>query len=307
MTAAPISKRRFVRPTPFGYTSGRMKYNGVIRRKLAMMTLGCPAWDLPTIISRAAEYGFDGVDFRGIRDQIDITRLPEFTTGVAETRRRFADAGLAVCTIASSIKVCDPDARAASLDEARRTIAVARELGVPNVRVFGGGPVEQIGRERAAAIGVETMEAILALDGAAEIRWLFETHDHWIRSADCALLLGAIPDPAFGALWDIGHTSRVGGESPAETYAALGDRVGYVHVKDASHDPDHPQAMADGWRYVPVGTGSLPLAGGIEILAGNGYGGWVGFEHEKRWHPELPEPEVAFPHFVRWFRSLATV
>ncbi len=272
--------------------------------KLAFMTLGCPTWDLATIIERAVAYGYDGIDFRGIADAIDITVLPEFTSGIAETHRRIEDAGLKVCTISSSIKVCDPDKKAENVEEARRTIEVAAELGVENVRVFGGGPVESIGHAAAAEIGVSTIEDILALDGAEKLHWLFETHDHWIKSADCMLLLDKISVPAFGALWDIGHTSRVGGESPAQTYAAIGPRVAYAHIKDAIFDAEHPLAMADGWRYVPAGTGTLPLAEGLGLLSRNGYDGWVTFEHEKRWHPELPEPEDAFPRFIEWFRSL---
>ena len=272
--------------------------------KVSFMTLGCPEWDLRTVIDRAVEYGYQGVDFRGLRDEIDVTVLPEFTTGIADTRRRFDDAGLRVCTISSSLHVCDPERRSENLDEAKRTLEVAAGLDVENVRVFGGGPVPEIGREEAAKTGVDMMEAVLELDGADTVHWLFETHDHWIRSRDCALLLSRITTPAFGALWDMGHTTRVGEETPEQTFAAIGERIGYVHLKDAVHDPGHPQSMDDGWRYVPAGTGSLPLAAGLTLLRQAGYTGWVTFEHEKRWHPELPEPEDAFPQFIAWFRSL---
>ena len=54
--------------------------------KIAFMTLGCPNWDLDTICQKGREYGFDGVDFRGYLDEIDITKLPLFTTQAAETR-----------------------------------------------------------------------------------------------------------------------------------------------------------------------------------------------------------------------------
>jgi sugar phosphate isomerase/epimerase len=120
------------------------------------------------------------------------------------------------------------------------------------------------------------------------------------------LLLDIIDNPAFGALWDMGHTARVGGESPEESYAAIGSRVGYTHVKDAVYDPAHPQAMADGWRYVLPGEGQLPLAEAIALLKQHGYEGWILFEHEKRWHPNLVEPEVAFPAFVKWIKPLIT-
>ena len=47
--------------------------------KIGFTTLGTPDWDLNTIIDRAADYGFDGVDFRGIGDEIDITLLRDFS------------------------------------------------------------------------------------------------------------------------------------------------------------------------------------------------------------------------------------
>ena len=272
--------------------------------KICLTTLGCPNWDLDTVIAKGQEYGFDGIDFRGLLDQIDITLLPQFTTGVASTMRKITDAGLEVSDIASSIKVCVPEARESNLEEAKRTIEVAKNLNCPNIRVFGQGDLEKYDRETLAKMGCECMEEILALDGATDLKWVFETHDLWIKAEDCKLLLDSIPNPAFGALWDIGHTSRVGGESPEESYAAIGPRVGHTHVKDAVYDPDHEQAMQDGWHYVLPGEGQLPLAEAIALLKQHGYDGWVMFEHEKRWHPDLQEPEVAFPAFVKWIRPL---
>lgn len=272
--------------------------------KISFLTLGCPGWDLDTVCDRAREYGFDGIDFRGLLADIDITVLPEFTTDVATTMRKITDAGLAVSGIASSINVCVPELRTRNLEEAKRTLAVAKSLDCRNVRVFGGGNPKKHDRETLAKIGCECVEDILALDGASELKWLFETHDLWIKARDCRLLLDNIPDPAFGALWDMGHTSRVGNETPAESFDAIGPRIGYTHVKDAVYDTDHAQAMQDGWRYVLPGTGQLPLAEAISLLKKNGYDGWIVFEHEKRWHPSLPEPEEAFPAFVTWVRGL---
>lgn len=270
--------------------------------KLAFMTLGCPNWDLATICQRGRAFGFDAVDFRGYLETLDVTQRPEFTTGVAATRRMLEDAGLAVSGISSSLRVCDAANRAANLDEARRTIDVARGLGARFIRVFGGGDVPTLGHEAAARVGLECMQEVLAIDGAHDLRWVFETHDHWVRGADCRRLLDGIALPAFGALWDMGHTARVGGERPEETYVHLDGRVYYTHVKDAVHDPKHPQAMKDGWRYVIPGEGALPLAESLGILKRHGYDGYVVCEHEKRWIPALPEPEEYFPAFVAWAR-----
>lgn len=274
--------------------------------KLSVLTLGCPTWDLPTILARCKEYGFAGIDFRGLQEQLDITQLPAFTSELAATHRQIVASGLEVSGISTSINVCDAEGFARHLEEAKRTIPVALGLGAKNIRVFGGGPVDKFGHEHAAVAGRKCLEAILQLDQADQLHWNFETHDHWVRAADCRHLLQTVTHPAFGALWDIGHTSRVGNETPEQTMQALGHRIYYTHIKDASFDPKHPQAMGDGWRYVLPGTGELPLAHGLKLLRDQGYKGWMVFEHEKRWHGELAEPEVAFPAFIQWANRLLT-
>lgn len=272
--------------------------------KLSFMTLGCPGWDLDTICRRGEEYGYNGVDFRGYLDTIDITTLPEFTTQAEQTRRRLADAGLEVSAISSSITVCVPERRGQNLEEAKRTILTAQGLGAKVIRIFGGGDLNQYRREELIQIGLEMIEEIMELSGGDALNWVFETHDNWIKSEDAGRLVDSINHPAFGALWDIGHTARVGAETPQQTYSAIGTRVMYTHIKDAVFQPEHPLAMGDGWRYVLPGEGTLPLAEGVQLLLANGYEGWFNFEHEKRWHPELEEPEVVFPAYVRWARRV---
>ena len=272
--------------------------------KIGFTTLGCPDWDLDTICARAREYGYEGVDFRGLKEDVDVTLRPEFTTEFEKTKEKLSAFGLQA-GINSSLKICDEALLEQNLEEAKRTVPIVAELDIPAIRVFGGGDADGHSREELAAVAARTMEAVLDIEGADQLQWVFETHDHWISSNDCKILLNRIPHPAFGFVWDVGHTSRVGAESPEETLEILGNRVKHVHLKDAVYDPDHPQAMKrDGWRYVLPGTGELPLAEAIALLREMNYDGWVIFENEKRWHPELPEPEEAFPRFVEWIRPL---
>ncbi len=55
--------------------------------KISFTTLGCPDWDIDTICQNGQAYGFDGVDFRGLLQIIDITTLPEFTTDAEQTQK----------------------------------------------------------------------------------------------------------------------------------------------------------------------------------------------------------------------------
>ena len=48
--------------------------------------------------------------------------------------------------------------------------------------------------------------------------------------------------------------------------------------------------------------GDFPAIRLLSTLSGHGYERYVSFEWEKRWHPAIPEPEIALPHFARWVR-----
>ncbi|WP_339106121.1 sugar phosphate isomerase/epimerase [Haloterrigena salinisoli] len=271
--------------------------------QLALSTLSCPDWDLERILSVGRDAGYDGVDFRGYRDEIDVTRHPLFTDRADETRSRLDDAGLSISALSSSITLCEPGDRSDRVAEARRLLEVADAFDVDRIRVFGGGDLDAHSRAELARSGGETMREILSIDGAENVRWVLETHDAWTASADCRRLLDELPADDVGVLWDAAHTVRLADESPRETLDALGDRIEYVHLKDAVYDPDHHDATADGYVYAVPGEGELPMADVVAALRERGYDGWLVFEHEKRWHPSITDPEVALPAFVEWFRD----
>ena len=94
--------------------------------KLSFTTLGCPKWDLDQIISRAAEYGFDGMDFRGIREQMEIYRLPEFAEHAQETRRKIEQAGLKVSCFSSSVYLFSTEKREQHVHEIEQYAAYVK-------------------------------------------------------------------------------------------------------------------------------------------------------------------------------------
>jgi hypothetical protein len=42
----------------------------------------------------------------------------------------------------------------------------------------------------------------------------------------------------------------------------------------------------------------------MKTLVSGGYQGLYSFEWEKKWHPEIEEPEVAFPQYVETMKGL---
>lgn len=265
--------------------------------QLAFTTLGCPEWDMATIIGRAIDYGFDGVDFRGYRGALALPTLPEFSTARADTAARLRDANLAVCGFSSSACVCSKPAEA--LAEVRAYAALCPIFGTRFIRVFGGA-IGTTPRAQAITRAGATLRAaaVIAADAGAQV--VFETHDDWRSAAHVAAVLEEAQHPAAGVLWDVHHPYRTLGEAPRETWRLLGRWIRYTHFKDSRRAADTPR----GYQYCATGTGDVPLAEIVAILQAGGYDGWYTLEWEKQWLPELAEPEEAFPAFVRYMRGL---
>ena len=268
--------------------------------KLAFSTLGCPDWPLDTVIARARDYGFDGVDFRGCAGQLDIWNLPEFSTRIAETAAKLKHARLAVPAISSSARLLtdtDED-RAKSMDNLAASARVAHELGATFVRVFGGHngarPYPDALNEAAAAL--DAMARNAAHHG---VTVLLETHDDWIASDKVRELLDTAAEPNVGVIWDINHPWAAAGESPEQTWANLAPCVRYIHVKDTCTRPDGKRGPC------LLGQGELPLPEILALLRRERYAGWYTLEWEKKWHPEIPDPEIAFPHYINFMRNFA--
>lgn len=276
--------------------------------KVSFSTLGCPDWTLDQVLKAGADAKLDGFDLRGLRGGVDVTVLPEFTSDLESTSMRIRDSGLVVSGFSSGITLCDASRHAVYLEEARRIVPIARALGTKVIRVFGGAGASGTARNLLLDAACACMDSIMSIDGALDLTWAVETHDEWIRSVDVLDLVRNLDSPAVGIVWDVGHTTRVAEETPATTWNLLGPLVRCLHIKDAVKAGEHvPGAMPDGWRYVLPGTGRLPLAETISMLQSVGYCGWITFEHEKRWLPDLEDPEYALAVFAKWIHPLLGV
>jgi sugar phosphate isomerase/epimerase len=270
-----------------GFAAGRLP--------IAFSTLGCPSWDLARILEAADTLGYAAVELRGLEGEMDLTKRPEFQgTRIRETRDRFVARGLAISDLGASSRMHEPDqaVRAAQLDEGRRFIDLAHALGAPYVRVFGDELVPGEPREKTVARIASGLRTLGEHGKGAGVTVLIESHGDFTRSSDLKEILTAVNLPTVALLWDAHHTVVAGKESPAETWAALGSFVRHTHLKDSRPE-------GDGVRYVLTGEGTVPVRETVKVLTEAGYRGYYCFEWEKKWHPEIEEPEVALPHYAR--------
>jgi len=262
--------------------------------RIAFSTLAFPDATLAAALSAGRRWGYSGVELRLIDGELIDPELPAARR--AQVRQTLAAAGLPVVAVDSSIRLTGDDPG----PDLRRFLQLASDWEAPLVRVFGGDldpPPTRQDRLRAAA---RVLEEAVPLAARLGVAIGVETHDAFSASSAVADLLALVPSDLVGAVWDSHHPHRMG-ETPAEVYANLGPRVLLAQVKDARRTPDGD------WQLVLLGAGEVPVRDMLGLLAAAGYPHWISVEWEKRWHPEIEDPEVALPQHLElltaWLES----
>ena len=265
--------------------------------KFAYSSLACPQWTIEQAIEAAVRYGYDAIEWRLADGEIITSETP----GPVQRRLREVPAahGIAIVCLDTSCRIVQPSAqeRVKVIEEAKRMIDLAAELVAPFVRVFGGPLPEGSTRSSILEPTAEVLRTIGIYGAERNVTVTLETHDAWSHSTDVLELLQAVASPTVKVLWDIHHTYRTG-EAPTRSVASLGSTIAFAHVKDG-----RPAETPAGWELCLLNEGVVPLREAFSALKQNGYDGYLCLEWEKKWHPEIAEPEIALPQAITWLHD----
>ena len=273
-----------------GISSFTFKRNAPL---LSFSTLGCPDWTFQQIVDFAAQHHYQGIEVRGILRQLDLTKCKEFNNeNKSATLKLLADNGLKFVDLGSScnLHIAEPQDRKKNLDEAKRFIDLAQEFNCPYVRVFPNNfPKEE---EKTAAMDRIAKGLLELADHAkgSNVSVLVESHGDLLFVEDLEKVMKAAENPHVGMVWDVANMWIKTKESPTLAYEKLKKYIRHTHIKDSK--------MVDGKiRYVLLGQGEVPIFEAIDVLTLGGYNGYLCFEWEKLWHPEIEAPELAFANY----------
>ena len=268
--------------------------------KLAFSTLGCPRWELREIVAGAREWSYDGVELRAVGGSLDLLSRAEFAPmQLAHTRNLFAAEGLAICCVDTSCVFHSADAneRANQVELALAYAELAAKLGAPLIRVFPDKIQPGAKRE-------QTRDWIAAcLRRAAErvpdgVFVGLETHGDFARAEYATEIVTLANHPQVKLIWDVANSVAAGDEI-LHAARIVQPYLVHVHLRDAK-----PSARSEHWLPVLAGTGRVSFAQAVAAIRELNYDGFVSFEWEKYWHPEIEEPEVALPDFINAIREL---
>jgi sugar phosphate isomerase/epimerase len=264
---------------------------------VAFSTLACPHWSIDTIIERAVEFGYDGVEWRGGPQGHIQPRMS--TREKRDLRKMSGDAGLIAFAITTYTSFVSPlaEERQSNVDELRRYADLAAELEAMYIRAFLGEPPEGTSPDSSIYENIsDCLHAAAEHAASVGVKIAVEPHDDFTRSSSVLPIFASNQSHSdLRVIWDIGNTFAIG-EEPEEGFNLLKDWLAYVQVKDGKRN-------GSAWQLCSVGEGDVPLARAFELLSQYGYEDVFSVEWEYAWHPELDPPEVALPAALRTVRK----
>ena len=267
--------------------------------KMSFSTLACPTWTLSQVIEIAVSSGYDGVELRFLGSEDSLWKLPAFQgSALAVSKRMICDNGLVISCVGTSCRFHSPDRieRERWIEEGKRMAELAAALGSPGIRVFGDKIQPGVDRDSTRNWIAEGVRCLAKETKESGVEVWLETHGDFATSAETMRIVEQADSSNVGAVWDPANCFTDGEEDPREAFPAFGTALRHVHLRDLkSHN--------GAWEPVLTGSGTFPLREIVANLKAIGYERFVSFEWEKKWRPELAEPEVAIPQFAQWFRQ----
>ena len=263
--------------------------------KFSFTNLGCPDWNLEQIAGFAAEHGYDGVELRSHSDNPYLFPNPPLNHR-AYIKELFKKHNLEISCISAYSRFADSDAQ--KLEENKQIlindIILARDIGAPVVRSFLGENKE-LTNEQIIDYAAPYLNYCADFADLLGVKVGFETHDAWCSGELMRLAFDKISSKGAAVIWDAANNHEKG-ETIKGFFDAVGERCAHVHLKDLYKENGKSKLCL-------TGEGEVDIKGCLSILKKAGYTGYITFEWEKRWHPDIEEPETALPHFIKFVKE----
>jgi sugar phosphate isomerase/epimerase len=269
--------------------------------KLSFTTLGCPDWSFDKILEEAQKMGYSGIEIRGLEDKMLAEEIVQFFPENREATLAALKAhNLEMVGFGSSVRFDPIEKFDGMVAEGKRAIDVCRFMGIPAVRIFGNQfpPGET---EADVIARVAKGAGILAEYGEDKgVTVLLETHGDFNTVERVKGVFDQAKSKNLRLLWDVAHTDFTYGDNFTEFYRPMKDLIVHTHFKDHVRGPGDEKT----YKLCRMGEGQIPIKAIVRQLLADGYKGYFSLEWEKKWHPELPGAEIAYPDFVRLMNEI---
>ena len=272
--------------------------------KISFSTLGCPDWSFNEIFATAKDLGYDGVEIRGVKNELYAPDIPEFRPQkLDETLANLKRLGVSIPVLTTGICVreygSDETADEQMRKDAAAYVALAGKLGSKYIRILGDKDIMPLGEVDDARVGAAIKDFIACSKDTGDAVFLLETNGVYGDTSRLVKIVENIGDGRLAALWDIHHPFRFFKEPVRKSYDNLAPHIKHVHAKDSVVLPENRAV-----KYKMTGKGDIPVREAAELLRNKGYDGYISLEWVKRWCADLEAPGIVFVQYINYMRRL---
>lgn len=264
--------------------------------KLAFSTLGCPDFSWSDIYSMAKDFGFDGIEMRGMGSDIFSIRAQPFRNDqIDKTIANLKRMRLEIPCLSSGCVLKDEANWPETKAEIEEYILLAEKLGAKYIRLLGDRHADAEG-EVDDEVVLRALKEVCPFAEAHGVILLVETNGVYADTNRLRNLLVRVESDCVAALWDLHHPYRFAGEKPETTIQNLGVYIKYIHIKDSVVENGQV-------KYKIMGEGNLPVDSMIRALRSVNYEGYISLEWVKYAAPDLQSAGIVFPHFANYMEQ----
>jgi len=236
--------------------------------KYAFMSFSTPELSLSETLETARRLGYEGFEPRVDRKHAHGIELERTSSERKAIARQATRAGIEICCLAVSAQFIK--ASPELLDETRRHIELAADIGCSRIRVFGGSLAKGMERKVAIEIVADGLSRSAEVAESAGVTLCLETHDAWTHPAHVAEVLERVNHPNIAVNWDIMHPFRTSRISMQRAFQTLKPWLHHVHVHDGT--------LADPLILKPCGDGEIDVKTAFDCLIEHQYEGFISGE-----------------------------
>jgi sugar phosphate isomerase/epimerase len=262
--------------------------------RISFTTMGTPDKDGFEAIAAATKYGYAGVDLRVHEHKGEI--LPDSPDDhIAALKQCLREHNVAVPSLLCYNKTgnLEDGSWETMHDDICLHMAIAKKLGAEGIRIFGGPIDKYTSPEAYIEESAKVLRRVLDHDDS-DVRIVLQNHGGSYTFAQGIELTKLTDRPRFGMCFSPDHCRLM----KEDWDYALVNAKQYslqMYCSDVKWN-------ADGSHHGALpGEGDVDLIAAFKALGGNEFDGWVSFKWEKIWQNQLQEPEVALPHFVKYY------
>jgi len=265
--------------------------------KIAYTTLSCPNWSWEKILSETTRLEYDGIEIRGMEGEMFLPKArPFLPENLEKTLEQIHEKQIKIIALNTSCQFHELDKFDYFIAEGKAHIDLAQKLGVSYIRIFGNKVPDPSRKEEMITQISRGVQELCDYGLQRNVRILLETHGDFSDLDNMMPVLEKVTGANLGVLWDMEHTYKTYGTIIEPFIERIFPYIEHVHVKDTK--------KVDGkFQLCFIGEGEVPIQNNIELLKKYGYTGYLSMEWEKKWHPELEEPEVVLPAFIQYIRA----